>query len=336
MDIEFKETKRKRRGAMLLGILLAVIAGGAAFTMGSAKTTVADPLPTRNVVIAAVPIPARAVIDGSYLTMRSVPIDPSNANAITDPAMILGLTTGLDILQGQVITPNFFTTSDSSRPFAIVRPGESFGPDSPEWRAVAIDLEDMNAVGGLLVPGERVDLMASMFVNVVDPNANADNGGPVKGGPVTGLSTKVMMTDLELLAHPAESTLYVLKVDAHQAEEITYLQNQNPYFRGFAVSLRADGDSRTLPRDGYGVTGDRILLKYGFPLEQAIMGDRYPQPSPEPVVLDPTPAPVAAPTPMASPMPSAAPTPVASTGPVAPASSPSPAASASPAASTNP
>ena len=41
------------------------------------------------------------------------------------------------------------------------------------------------------------------------------------------------------------------------------------------------------------MTGDRILLKYGFPLEQAILGDRYPQPSAEPVVLDPSAAPVA-------------------------------------------
>ena len=30
--------------------------------------------------------------------------------------------------------------------------------------------------------------------------------------------------------------MYVLKVDAHQAEEIAYLQGQNPYFRGFALT----------------------------------------------------------------------------------------------------
>lgn len=319
MEMEFKDNTRKRRFAMLLGLVLAIVAGGAAFMMGSQPSTNADPLPTRNVLIAAVDIPARAVIDASYLTLRSVPDDPSNSNAITDPELVLGLTTGLTIYRGQVITPNFFTTSTATQAFAIVRPGESFGPDSPHWRAVAIDLQDMNAVGGLLVPGQRVDLMASMFINVIDPNAAAAEGAPITGGPVTGLSTKVFLTDLEILAHTPATTLYVLKVDAHQAEEITYLQNQNPYFRGFALSLRADGDSRILPRDGYGVTGDRILLKYGFPLEQAIMGDRYPQPSAEPVVLDPTPAPVAsatsAPMPSSSPVPSAAAAPAASDAP---------------------
>lgn len=329
MEMEFKDNKRKRRFAMLLGLVLAIAAGGAAFMMGSQPSTNADPLPTRNVLIAALDIPARTVIDASYLTLRAVPDDPSNLNAMTDPQLVLGLTTGLTIYKGQVITPNFFTTSSAGQAFAIVRPGESFGPDSPHWRAVAIDLQDMNAVGGLLVPGQRVDLMASMFINVLNPDAGGDSGAPVTGGPVTGLSTKVFLTDLEILAHTPATTLYVLKVDAHEAEEITYLQNQNPYFRGFALSLRAEGDSRILPRDGYGVTGDRILLKYGFPLEQAIMGDRYPQPSAEPVVLDPTPAPipVASAAPAPTPPPSASPVP---TGTPAPAATPGPAASEAP------
>lgn len=325
MEMEFKDNRRKRRFAMILGLVLAIAAGGAAFMMGSQPSTNADPLPTRNVLIAAVDIPARTVIDASYLTLRALPDDPSNINAMADPQLVLGLTTGLTIYKGQVITPNFFTTSSATQAFAIVRPGESFGPGSPYWRAVAIDLQDMNAVGGLLVPGQRVDLMASMFINVIDPNAAADAGAPITGGPVTGLSTKVLLTDLEILAHTPATTLYVLKVDAHQAEEITYLQNQNPYFRGFAVSLRSDGDSRILPRDGYGVTGDRILLKYGFPLEQAIMGDRYPQPSAEPVVLDPTPAPVSSATP--APVPAASP---AASAAAAPTATPAPPASAAP------
>ena len=321
MEMEFKDNTRKRRFAMLLGLVLAIAAGGAAFMMGSQPSANADPLPTRSVLIAAVDIPARTLIDASYLTMRSVPDDPSNVNAITDPKLVLGLTTGLTIFKGQVITPNFFTTTNANQAFAIVRPGESFGPDSPHWRAVALDLQDVNAVGGLIQAGQRVDVMASLFINVLDPEAAAGEGAPITGGPVTGLSTKVVLTDLEVLAHTPLTTLYVLKVDAHQAEEIAYLQNQNPYFRGFALSLRADGDNRILPRDGYGVTGDRILLKYGFPLEQAILGDRYPQPSAEPVVLDPTPAPVPSALPDASSIPelSGSPAPVASPGPSAPA-----------------
>jgi Flp pilus assembly protein CpaB len=327
MEMEFKDNKRKRRVALVAGIGLAVVAGGAAFMLSTPKSSTADPLPTKSVIVAAVPIQRNTVLDASYLAQRQVPIDASNEFAVTDPNMVLGLTTGVVIYPGQVITPNLFTSSDSTRAFAIIKPGESFGPDSPYWRAASVEVEDANAVGGLVKPGDRVDLLASMFVNVIDPEAAAQEGAPVKGGPVTGLSTKIMLTDLEVLAHPAETTTYVLKVDAHQAEEIAYLQGQNPYFRGFALSMRAPGDGRILPRDGYGVTGDRILLKYGFPLEQAIMGDRYPQPSAEPVVLDPTPAPPVEATaqPTLAPAPSSVPagSPAASVAPDA-----SPAASA--------
>lgn len=317
MEMEFKDDRRKRRGALVLGVLLAVGAGGGAFLMGSQPTTTAEPAATRSVLIAAIDIPARTVIDASYLAMRDVPDDPSVINGLTNPAEVLGLTTGLTILAGQVITPNFFTTTSANQAFAILRPGESLAPDSPHWRAVSVELQDVNAVGGMLQAGQRIDLLASLFINVIDPAALEESGTAAGGGPVTGLSTKILLSDIELLAHVPATTLYVLKVDAHQAEEIAYLQNQNPYFRGFALSLRADGDARTLPRDGYGVTGDRVLLKYGFPLEQAILGDRYPQPSAEPVAPDRTPAPAPTVEPVASPVPGTSPAPSAAAGPAA-------------------
>jgi Flp pilus assembly protein CpaB len=335
MEMEFKDNKGRRRLAMVLGLVLAIAAGGAAFMMGSGKQSAsAEPANTLNVVVAAVPIPAHTVVDASYLTMREVPKDASNENAITDPKIVLGLTTAVDVLKGQVLARNFFTTGSANEAFAIISPTETIGPDTPEWRAVSVDVQDLNAVGGLLQPGQRVDLVASMLINVVDPNAGGDGSNKVvKPGPVAGLSAKITVTDAQVLAHTPGTTQYVLRVDAHQGEEIAFLQNQNPYFRGFALMLRAPGDSRVLPRDGYGVTGDRMLLKYGFPLEQAILGDRYPQPSPEPVILDATPAPAGSPAPEVSPAPDASLAPEASVAPeVSPAPESSPAPDASPAA----
>ncbi|MFN8621775.1 MAG: RcpC/CpaB family pilus assembly protein [Chloroflexota bacterium] len=337
MEMEFKDNKGRRRVALVFGVALAIGAGGLAFAMSGGKQSAsADPATsTMNVVVAAAQIPAGTKVDASYLTMRAVPKDASNALGMTDAQTVIGLTTAVDVLNGQVITPNLFTTASANEAFAIISPTETIGPDTPNWRAVAVDVQDLNAVGGLLKPGQHVDLVASMLINVVDPNAGGDGNGKVaKPGPVPGLSAKVTITDAEILAHTDLTTVYVLKVDAHQGEEIAFLQNQNPYFRGFSMMLRAPSDDRVLPRDGYGVTGDRVLLKYGFPLEQAIIGDRYPQPSPEPVALDATPAPAEpaasiepsmAPAP--SEVPEASPVPVASPAPAA-----SPASVASPAA----
>ncbi len=323
MEMEFKDNTRRRRVAFVVGLVLAVVAGGAALAMTGQPTATADPLPTRRVLVAAVAIPPRTMLDASDLAEREVPADATNAAAISDPRMVVGLTSSIAILPGQALTPNLFTAADPTRAFAIIQPGESFGPDSPQWRAASVEVDQRSAVGGLVTPGQRIDLIASMYINVVS-DATDPEAAP-RPGPVGGMSAKVVLTDLEVLAVVPESSMYVLKVDAHQAEEIAFLQNQNPSFRGFSLMLRPDGDTRVLPRDGYGTTGDRILLKYAFPLEQAIIGDRYPQPSAEPVVLDPTPPPATPRAPAASAAPEASPGAAAApTAGVAPAASPSP------------
>ena len=66
---------------------------------------------------------------------RSRSTRPTRTPSAT-PTWSSGLTSSIAILAGQVITPNLFTTTEPLAAFAIVRPGESFGPDSPELAAV--------------------------------------------------------------------------------------------------------------------------------------------------------------------------------------------------------
>ena len=152
MEMEFRDHSRRRKLGMVLGVGLAVGAGGLAFYFGSQGTTTAEPALTRSVVAAVVDIPARSVLESSLLTIRDVPDDPSVVNAITDPASVLGLITGVRIYAGQVLTPNLLATGSASEAFSIVSPAETIGPDSPNWRAASIRVDKERAVAAKSCP----------------------------------------------------------------------------------------------------------------------------------------------------------------------------------------
>ena len=87
MEMEFKDNSRRRTLVLVVGVLLALGAGAAAFMLSSQGTD--DPetvFPTKDVVVAADPIAARSTIGLNQLSTRSVPFDDTNAAAFTDPA----------------------------------------------------------------------------------------------------------------------------------------------------------------------------------------------------------------------------------------------------------
>ena len=106
-------------------------------------------------------------------------------------------------------------------------------------------------------------------------------------------------------------------MNLHQAEEINHFQALGS--SSFGIALRADGDYRSIDISQYGVTNDRVIEEYNFPLPQPIDLSTYPRTSPVPGPWDPN----ATPSPVPSDLPSAAPS-------AAPSDSSAPSASATP------
>lgn len=322
MELEFTDRSRRRRLLMMIGIIMALLAGSTAFFLGNQKSADAEPSATRSVLVAADTIPARTVIQASMLVNRTVPEDASMALALTDPAQVLGLVTAVTIYPDQPITPNLLATTEIGQDFSILGPTETISPYSPVWRAVSLMVPRDRAVGGMVGAGQHIDLIATVPVTV---QVEDDNGQFVEGTTLDGYtssdSTKVSLTDIEVLSREIDSDLYVLKVDLHQAEQLAVLQNAAS---SFSMALRPEGDNRILDRTGYGETINRVLERYLFPLEQILQIDRYPKsdteivPEGSPTALWPDPDPAA----VASPAPSLVPG-------VSPAASPAPSAAAS-------
>jgi Flp pilus assembly protein CpaB len=272
MEMEYHHEGRRRKVLIVLGVVLAVAAGGAAFFLvNSAQNAGTGVVATRDVVVAARDIPARTVIQSSDLTIRAVPDDPSLATAITAPEEAIGRITGVAILFQQPISPNFLASAVAGGQFSILGPEETISPDSPAWRAVAVNVPDDRAVAGQIQVGQHVDLVITAQINVTVPLAAAGAApapSPQPGASTapyyTDKSTKITYQDLPILA--LNGTLYILRVDIAQAEEISHLQAAGN--AQFSLVLRPDGDDRVVDTEKLGETTNQIIEKYGLPIPE--------------------------------------------------------------------
>jgi Flp pilus assembly protein CpaB len=298
VELEYKDNSRRGKWIIALGVVLALAAGAAAFLLINQAQQQAGQggLQKVAVVVAARPIVARKPIEADDVTVREIPLDPSNANGIVSaPDKVVGKVLVVGVLQGQMVTTNLLASSTGTAGggFVILGPEETVGPDSEAWRAVSITVPDDRAVGGLLQPNQVVDVFVTATVNVPQELLT-------KGRYYTDKSTKITYQDMVILAKAG--TFYVLKANLAVAEEISHLQSSGT--ATFSLVLRPDQDTRILDASRMGETTNRIIAKYGLPIPE-----NYP-PNSGPTVL-PSPAPSVAPSaaPSASPVPSGSATP---------------------------
>jgi Flp pilus assembly protein CpaB len=312
MEMEFKDSSRRRTLVLVVGVLLAIAAGAAAFMLSSQGSGESDDvlIPTKDVVVAAEALPARIGISATQVQLKPVAIDLSNESAFSDVNEVVGRIPAIGILANQIITPNMFVSDTGAGSVPILKPNETVAPDSPILRAVSITVPSDRAVGGLIGAGQRVDLIATFPMAVtlpVDPVTGATAAtaiDPETGEPVTyvsGNSTKLMWADTEILVRNQETApdVYILRVDLQMAEEVAHAQNQGAQF---TMVLRPPTDTRDIDRSSYGETDDTLLTRYNFRVPEVIAADTYPQP-----IAFPTPFPAEpylSPAPLESPGPS--------------------------------
>ncbi len=299
MEMEYKDPSRRGRYIVIVGVILAVVAGGAAFYLISQAQSQAGQAGLQKVavVVAAQTIPARKLIEAADVVVREIPVDDTNAQGIVStPDLVIGRVPAVTVLAGQMVTTNLLASSTEGGQFTILGPDESVGPDSPEWRAISMTVPDDRAVGGLLQPNQTVDVFATASINVLTGTDGLLN----EDGYYSDKSTKITYQNMVILAK--SGSFYVLRAPVDVAEEISHMQASGT--GTFSLALRPDVDTRQVDAAELGTTTNEVIVKYGLPI---------------PVVFPPVEGPV--PTPIATPL--ATPAPSASAG-----ASESPAASA--------
>lgn len=301
MEMEYKDPSRRGRYIVIVGVILAVVAGGAAFYLISQAQSQAGQAGLQKVavVVAAQTIPARKIIEAADVAVREIPLDDTNAQGIAStPDKVIGRVPAVAILQGQMVLTNLLASSTEGGQFSVLGPEEAFGDDSPEWRAVSMTVPDDRAVGGLLTPNQTVDVFVTASVNVL----TSSDEGIGKDGFYTDKSTKLSYQNMLVLAKTG--TFYVLKAPVDVAEEISHLQASGA--ASFSLALRPEVDTREVDATALGTTTNRVIIRYGLPIPVAfppVSGQAAPRATARPSA-SPAASPSASPDASTSPTPS--------------------------------
>jgi len=286
MDMEFRDDRRRGKFIIVLGLVLAVVAGGAAFYLVNQAHEQAgqSDLQKVSIVVAVRAIPARQAIVAEDVTVREVPLDPTNANGVvTDPNEVIGRIPAVAILQDQPVTQNMLASSQAGDEFSILGPEESVGPDSIAWRAVSVTVPDDLAVGGAIKAGETVDVFVTAVVQV-PPDIAAN------GRYTTDRSTKLVYQNVLILEK--KDQFYIIKASLPMAEELAHLEAVGT--ATLSMVLRPDVDQRQVDASSLGETTNRIIQKYGLPIPENYPRGNAPLPS-QPPISQPTAFPTASP-----------------------------------------
>ncbi|MCJ7712749.1 MAG: SAF domain-containing protein [Chloroflexi bacterium] len=310
MEMEYKDSSRKGRWIVLLGVVLALVAGGAAFFLINTAQQQAGQsgLKYTKAVVAVLEIPARKPIETADIAVREdIPLDGTNeAGLITDPNELIGRILAVDVKPGQLVTTNLLASTTAGGQFSILKPDETVAPDSEAWRAISLTVSDDRAVGGMLGAGMTVDVFMTATINVMQPAAAPGGSAPEPSfsNYYTDRSTKITYQDMVILSR--QGTYYIVKVPLVVAEEISHLQAAGN--AQFSLALRPDQDMRVLDVSALGATTNRIIERYGLPIPENFPKVNGPIKSPPPIP-EVTPAPSVAPSGAPDASPAASPSP---------------------------
>ena len=264
MEFEYSDKNRRRSKLyIVVGVIAALLVGGIVFVALQASGLTRDgTVEMRSVVVAVQDIPARKAIEEADVTVREVVADDTNATAFTRLDEVLGRVVGIPVSTGQLLTRNVLASTTEGQTFSILEPGDEFDPNGPDWRAVSLSVEDGNAVGGTLVPGQRVDLIVTMPLN---PEVGQTEEGAAEQAQtiVPGPSTKVTLQSVTILARTG--AVYIVRADLETAEKIAELLAVGGTF---TMALRPLEDARTAETEGS--TVDTLVEEFGFPVPRPL------------------------------------------------------------------
>jgi pilus assembly protein CpaB len=193
--------------------VLAVTAGGALafgtynFMQHAPARTVT--IPTKPVVVAATDLDVGAELTRDEIRIIDWPANAVPAGAFSDPKDVIGRGIVLPVIQNEPILPMKLASPEAGAGLPPAIP--------PGLRAVSVRVNEVIGVAGYVLPGTRVDVVAT-----INPS-----------GQSTDITTKVVLTNVQVLASgtkidretdknkPMPVTVVTLLVDPEEAERLT-------------------------------------------------------------------------------------------------------------------
>lgn len=255
------EDKSKRRARLftILGLVLALIAGlGTYLYTSQSQTAGPPPVQTAPVVVATRDLLPRQAIAAADVTIAQYPVDLIPPGAVSNPENAIGKVLIAPVGKGEPVTPLRWSVQQGQSTFTVLPAGVELTSATPNFRAISISVPEANAVGGNLVPGDVVDIIATVNLN---PTTFFLPAPPALPDPlhVADFSTKVILEGVDILAKAG--SIYTIRVpDLDTAERLVYLQASGG---SLVLLLRAPKDERIISTDGKNFP--RIYQEFKFP-----------------------------------------------------------------------
>jgi len=237
----------RRRGSLLVGLslVLGILAawGANSWVQGRLSDNADDG--SVSVVAAALEIPYGTKLDSRHVRMVQLPGDAVPKGSIANMEDVIGMVSTSDIERGEVLNTNRLAEHDQGSTLAALI--------DANMRAITVRVDDVVGVAGFLLPGNRVDILASRL----------------------NMRTKRATTETIL------QNLKVLAVDQHASTE----QDEPVIVRAVTLEMTPDQSEVLVKAREEG----RIQLTLRNPLEKEVVAEA---PKPAPRVAAPARAPV--------------------------------------------
>ncbi len=198
--------KRSNRLLILLGVFLAVIAMMAVVVLGGGGAggpAKASPTPTKEptvqVVIAKVDMALGDKITADMVETQTMTLSDRKAlgvDTFSSPTQVIGKVVGGQILKGTPLSATAFLS-----PGTIIKGQDLASAIAPGKVAVSMEVDQVNGVGTLIVPGDRVDVIVSVWVNTLKLKRDADTKVifDVEVGGSPDVTTKMVIQNRKVL-----------------------------------------------------------------------------------------------------------------------------------------
>jgi pilus assembly protein CpaB len=160
------------RRTLLFAVLFGLVAAGlAVYAVSLARPTEAAPIRMAAVVVPKQAIPARTTIRAEMVEVRQIPADSRHIDAMENVGDVLGKVSRQALVPGEQLLNARLINERTESGLAFVIPAGR--------RAVSIEVSETIGAGGLILPGDRVDVLGVCKARV---EASAPTGGSSANG----------------------------------------------------------------------------------------------------------------------------------------------------------
>src|SRR5689334_15471626 len=232
------------------------------------NTKASSRVATRPLVVAAKSIPEGTAIDRASLSVREWPVATVPAGAFASTDSLIGRVTRVAVFEGEPLVPGRLAPSGTGPGIEVkITPGK---------RAMALRINDVAGVSGLIQPNSRVDVLVQI-------RNDANNGKLISKLFMENMRVLSVGTAVERDAEgkPIQAATAALEVTPQEAERLAIAASQG----SIQLVLRGYGDPDSVQTKGAN-TGD-VLSQLGSAPERVVEAPKPRRPAPRPAAPAP-------------------------------------------------